>query len=162
MATKIISLQSLLLMLFKYLIYIGDEMTNVGQAAYELQKKSAEIINVIDMQREMQKKVAEQIEEIIKNHRDYAPEYYIVYMLQKNRVIPNCLKQFFITRKTRPVPNYDCSLFSYNNKKEELKFHWAIPDQDTCEYLLHNQDKLSTEEQELLQFVEKFASGTLV
>lgn len=133
----------------------------VGQASYDLLKKSDEKINVIDMQREMQKSVLQEIDEIIKNHTRYSEKYYILYLLQRDRIMPNVIRQKFIVRKTRPKPDYDSSLFSYNNKTSQLAFHWSIPDEDTCMYLLANKNALSSDEQALLSYVEKFSSGVL-
>lgn len=134
----------------------------VGQASYDLLQKPPEKINVIDMQREMQKSALREIEEIINTHRDYADKYYIVYMLIKDRVIPNLIKQKFIARKSRPFPDYDCSLFSYDNRKSEFLFHWAIPDEKSCEYILHPSNDLNQEEKELFKYVSKFADGKLI
>lgn len=135
---------------------------SVGKAAYELLNKPAEKINVIDMQREMQKTVLHEIDDIIQKHGDYAPKYYILYMLQRDRMMPNVIRQRFIVRKTRPSPDYDCSLFSYDNKTSELAFHWSIPDEQTCEYFLHNKEELSKDQRPLLSYVEKFAANTLI
>ena len=135
---------------------------SVGQVAYDLLNKSPEKINVIDMQREMQKTVLLELDDIIKKHGNYSPKYYIVYMLQRERTMPNAIRQRFIIRKTRPSPDYDCSLFSYDNKSSELVFHWSIPDEQTCEYMIHNKEELSEDQKNLLSYVEKFANNTLV
>ncbi len=51
---------------------------SVGQASYELLQKPPERINVIDMQREMQKTVQRMLDDIISKHKDYEnnPEYW--------------------------------------------------------------------------------------
>lgn len=134
----------------------------VGQASYDLLQKPPEKINVIDMQREMQKSVLREIEDIIQNHKTYAKKYYIVYMIIRDRIMTNAIKQKFIVRRTRPAPNYDCSLFSYDNERDELLFHWTIPDEEACEYILHNPEELSAEEKPLLEYVSKFADGKLI
>ncbi len=135
---------------------------SVGEASFDLLQKAPEKINVIDMQREMQKNVLGEIEDIISRHKDYAKKYYIVYMLQRERTMQNVLRQRFIVRRSRPRPDYDCSLFSYDNGSNELAFHWTIPDEDACHYILHNKYTLSNEQKTLLPYVEKFANSTLV
>lgn len=135
---------------------------SVGEASYELLQKSPEHVNVIDMQREMQKTVLHEIDDIIKKHGEYSKKYYILYMIQRDRMMPNVIRQRFIIRKTRPSPNYDCSLFSYDNGSSQLAFHWSIPDEETCEYLLNNKEELTEDERPLLSYVEKFANQTLV
>ena len=134
----------------------------VGKASYDLLRKPPEKINVIDMQREMQKSVLQELDDIIKNHKDYAKKYFIVYMLQRERIMPNVIRQKFIVRKTRPSPDYDCSLFSYDNGSAELLLHWSIPDEETCEYFIHNKNDILEDERELYQYVEKFVNHSLV
>ncbi|KKN33428.1 hypothetical protein LCGC14_0803950 [marine sediment metagenome] len=135
---------------------------SVGKASYDLLQKPPEKINVIDMQREMQKSVLKELDDIIEKHQSYEKKYYIVYMLQRERTIPNAIRQRFIIRKTRPRPDYDCSLFSYDNQTCQLAFHWSIPDEGTCEYFLSNKEKLSADQKLLLTYVVKFSEGTLV
>lgn len=132
----------------------------VGQASYELLQKPPEKINVIDLQREMQKSIAKEFQDIILKHKNYAKKYYILLQYLKVRPMPNVIRQQFIVRKTRPSPNYDCSLFSYNNDTGELDFHWTVPDEDTCTYLLHNKN-LRDEEKQLYGFVKDFVDGKL-
>jgi hypothetical protein len=134
----------------------------VGQASYDLQQKTPERINAIDMQREMQKSVLKELEDIIAKHRHYAPSYYIVYLLRKERLIPNAIRQQFVVRQTRPKPDYDSSLFSYDNDSSTLKYHWTVPDEQTCQYLLLNKDHLRDDEKELFSYVKRFAENTLV
>lgn len=134
----------------------------VGKASYDLLQKSPEKINAIDLQREMQKSTVTQIQEIIDTHKSYSDEYYIVLMYRKERLMPNVIRQQFIVRKTRPQPDYDCSLFSYNNKTSELLFHWTIPDPDSCAYIMLNSSKLSDAEKPLLDFIKRFSEGTLI
>lgn len=136
-------------------------MQKVGQASYDLLRKPDQKINIHDMKKEMQKSVSSQIDDIIKNHINYSDEYYIVYMIQRERTMSNVIRQKFIVRKTRPFPDYDCSLFSYDNKKCELFFHWALPDEETCEYLMQNKSNIRAEEKELWKFVKKFVDGKL-
>src|SRR5271157_2358740 len=133
----------------------------VGQASYELLQKPPEKINVIDMQREMQKSVASELQDIIEKHKNYSKQYYILLQYLRIRPMPNVIRQQFIVRKTRPSPNYDCSLFSYNNETGEFLFHWTVPDEDTCTYLLHNESNLKEDEKQLYGFVKDFADGKL-
>lgn len=134
----------------------------VGQASYELLQKPPEEIHAVDLQQEMQKSTIDQIQEIIEKHKSYAEEYYIVLMYRKERLIPNVIRQQFIVRKTRPIPDYDCSLFSFNNKTNELIYHWTIPDPDSCAYIMINSTNLSDDHKPLLEFVKKFSEGSLV
>lgn len=136
-------------------------MSEVGKEAYKLLSKPPEKINVIDMQREMQKSTCKEIDEIISTHKDYEKKYYIHLLYQRDRVVPNLIRQKFVVRRSKPEPYYDSTLFSYNNGTSELRYHWTIPDQDTCEHLLTNESSLSSEERQLCEFVKAFSEGTL-
>lgn len=136
-------------------------MSEVGKAAYELLRKAPEKIHVIDMQREMQKSTGKELDDIISRHRHYEKRYYIQLLYQRDRIIPNLIRQKFIIRKTRPEPIYDTTLFSYDNETSELKHHWTIPDEETCQQLLFNETSLPPEEKQLLEFVKKFCEGKL-
>ena|SRR3990167_3102401 len=137
-------------------------MTTVGKAAYDLLCKPPERILAVDMQREMQKSTLKNIEEIVENRKDYADEYFIVLMLQKDRVIPNLIRQKFIVRKTRPAPDYDTTLYRIDNRTSNISFEWTIPDEARCEELFFRQATLSEEDSQSFSFVKKFAEGTLV
>ena len=137
-------------------------MTTVGKAAYDLLCKPPERILAGDMQKEMQKSTLKNIEEIVETHQDYADEYYIVVMLQKDRVIPNLIRQKFIVRKTRPAPDYDTTLYKVDNRSSSITFEWTIPDEARCEELFFRQASLSGEEEQSFSFVKKFADGSLV
>lgn len=134
----------------------------VGKAAYDLQVKKAEKIPVKDMQHEMGKSILKEIEDVIKNHKGYAKKYYILQMLIRERTMRNVIRSKLIVRKTRPRPDYDTSLFSYDNRTDELRYHWSIPDEGTCEYFMHSKSELKKEELQLLSYIQKFADGNLV
>ncbi len=134
----------------------------VGKAAYDLLCKPPERILAVDMQREMQKSTLKNIQEIVETHENYADEYYIVLMLQKDRVIPNLIRQKFIVRKTRPAPDYDLTLYHVDNRKCEISFQWTVPDEARCEDLFFNQATLNAEDQQAFSYVKKFAEGTLL
>jgi hypothetical protein len=140
------------------------EALSLGKAAYDLLCKPPEKINVIDMQREMQKSVLENIKELIQKNTNYAEEYYIVYIIQRSRIVPNQIRQYFVARKTRPTPDYDTTLYHVDNRNCKLTFVWTIPDEHTCEDLFEKQRQgiLSKDDQQLFEFVDKFADGTLV
>lgn len=141
---------------------MGSRKETVGKKAYELLSKSPERINVIDMQREMQKSFFDNMQDIVRKHKTYADRYYILVILRRERLIPNAIRQQFVVRKSRPEPFYDSTLYSYSNKTGDLTYCWSIPDQDTCEYLLRPDTNLSKEYDQLKNFVKKFADGTLV
>lgn len=135
----------------------------VGSASYELLQKPAEKINVIDMQREMDKTFWPEIKETIKKNSSIVGPYYIVIINRRERNMPNVIRRQFVSPLfERPFPRYDWSLFSYDNSTCDLNYYWTIPDEDTCSYLLLNESSVREEEKQLLTFVKKFSEGSLV
>ena len=121
----------------------------VGKKAFELLSKPLEAISPIDIQKEAEKKLLKELEDIIAKHKNYADKYYIQMIFRKHRTIPNAMHVQTFVRKSEPVPYYDMSLWSYDNKKEELLYHWTIPDEETCQYLLVNEHELKGDEKAL-------------
>lgn len=135
---------------------------SIGEASYRLLQKPPEKINVVDMQREMQKNLAISLEETIARHKDIQGKYYIKVMYRKERVVPNAIRLNVIAPYfAKPAPEYDVSLYSFDNSTNELKYYWTIPDEETCQYLLVNASSLPKEEKELLAFVQQFVDGKL-
>lgn len=135
----------------------------VGAASYELLKKPPEKINVIDLQREMDKTFFSEIKETIRKNKSLTVPYYIVIVHRKERSMSNVIRRQFVSPLfERPFPRYDWTLFSYDNNTCDLTFHWTIPDEDTCSYLLLNESSVRDEEKQLLTFVKQFSDGSLV
>ncbi len=133
----------------------------VGQKAYELLSQPAEPINIVDIQREADKEFVKEIEEIIRTHKKFAPKYYIQVVLKKERLMENVIRRYFFKRKSEPIADFDTTLFSYDNEKEQLYFHWTVPDPTTCHYLLTHESSLPADERPLLEMVKKFSAGSL-
>ena len=135
----------------------------VGQASYELQQKPPEKISVIDMQREMQKSFASELSDTINKNRHLNSLYYIKVMFRKDRLMSNVIRQQFIAPYfAKPLPDYDISLYSFDNRTQELKYYWTIPDPDSCAYMMLNSKDLPEEQKPLLEFVKLFSEGKLV
>jgi len=137
----------------------------LGATAIELLGK-ADAHLAVDVQYATEKEYLKKLEEIIEKHLEYANSYYIqILTLQENfhrRNLPNIYKFMFVVRKTRPLPQHDCCLFSYDNRRQNLKFHWIVPDAQTCDYLIENENELPSSEKELFKFSKSFCMGTLV
>lgn len=138
-------------------------MTAVGKAAYSIATQSPDPINVWDLQKEMGKRLAKDLEETVERHKDVVSPYFIKLILRKQRTLPTNHIHYQVVAPyfAKPFPEYDTTLFKMDNKNGELQYLWTIPDQETCEYMLANQKDLSAEEQQLLSFVQRFSDGTL-
>lgn len=137
----------------------------LGEKAIELLGKN-DSYNAVDIQQATDKDYRKTLEDIISKHKSYADKYYIqVLTLQENlhkKWLPNIYKFKFVVRKTRPKPQHDCTLFSYDNKEDKLVFHWTVPDAYTCDYLIEHANELPSSEKQLLRFSKAFCEGTLV
>lgn len=133
----------------------------VGAASLELQKKSNEKYDAYELQREMTKNY---LDEVIKAAKsvDWEEPYYVCVQCKKERLLKNVIRNYFYARKTRPLPDYDLTLFSYDPKTGDLKFEWTIPDPDTCLYLMHTKTEHGPDHGQLIHDIELFSDGKLV
>jgi hypothetical protein len=134
----------------------------VGQKAYDLLSQPAEPVEIGDIQREADKEFVKEMEEIIRTHKKFATKYFIQIILKKEPLMQNAIRRYFVKRHTQPDADYDTTLYSYDNDKEQLYFHWTVPDPTTCHYLLTHESTLPAEERPLCEMVKKFSVGSLV
>ena len=137
----------------------NQKKTTVGEEAYKRLCQNPEPINIVDIQREADKEFVKELEDLIAKNKNFAKKYYIQIILKKERLLENVIRRYFIPRHTDPIPDFDTTLFSYDNEKCQLYFHWTIPDPTTCHYLLTNETSLPEEEKPLLEMVKKFSAG---
>ena len=81
-------------------------------------------------------------------------------MLQENfhkRYLANIFTRKFVIRKTAPAPDYDTTLYSYDNRQDQLYFHWTIPSAEALSYLSEHESELDPRDTELLNHVKRFA-----
>jgi hypothetical protein len=101
----------------------------VGAEALKLQSKP-ESQSVIDTQREMQKGYIDQLITCAKRY-DWTDPFYICVQNRRERLLTNVIRCQFYGRKTRPTPQYDLALYSYDPKTEQIRFEWIVPDKET-------------------------------
>src|SRR5690606_31615619 len=126
--------------------------------------KPPEKIPVIDMQREMGKRLAKDLEDTVERHKGITELYYIKIIFRKHRTLPENHIHYQVVAPyfAKPLPDYDTSLFSMDNKKGDLQYHWSIPDEDSCRYILSNEAFLPSDERPLCEMIKKFSAGILV
>lgn len=136
-------------------------MKKLGQVALELLDKIPTPQGAIDTQREMQKGYMDAVIACAKRYTWKEP-FYVCVQNRKEQLIPNVIRNQFYGRMTRPSPNYDLTLFSYDPSSEKLSFEWSVPDAATCKYMIDNESEIPDEQLELLNTVKKFKAGVLV
>ena len=80
------------------------------------------------------------VEEIIKTHKDFAKEYYIVIYATKEIWSEQVVRIKIVIRKSKPNPEWRQCVYSYNNKTNKLVYHWALPHEKTCKAMLENEE----------------------
>jgi len=144
------------------------ENETVGKIALDLQKKTDEKINSIDMQRQMHKgnrsedSFENQVELAIENvKKDFDGDFFVVVLFKKERLLKNVIRQYFFTRESCPTPQFDQTVYQYFRKDSRLDFLWVVPDKQTVFDMVMIGDRLPKEQQDLVQFARDFNSGEL-
>ena len=134
----------------------------VGKIATELQEKNTEKISIIDQQREMQKQYMNDLMVAVdRGCQMFDKDFFIHVETKVEKLLTNVVRNYFIPRLSCPTPNYDQSVYRYNRDQGRIEYIWTIPDRDSAHHLLLNSKDVVQEERELLNFVIKFADGTL-
>lgn len=108
---------------------------------------------------EFGKKINQQIEKIIKEHKTYALLYYIVIYAHKEVWSEQVVRTKIVIRKTRPFPEWKQCVYSYNNRTSELKYHWALPNEGIADFMLMNEAGF---DRQLIEWIKKYKDGTLI
>jgi hypothetical protein len=73
----------------------------------------------------------------------------------------NVLRHYYYYRLSCPTPDYDQTVYKFTRATEIIEFIWVIPSRETCFTLKENASQVVPAEYGLLEFVLKFADGTL-
>ena len=133
----------------------------VGSEAQKLLALPDQRQPIVDTMEEMAKEFLENLR-ICVNRYDWKEPFYVCVVAKKERLMENVIRHYFYGRQTRPAPTYDLACFEYNPSTGDLKFHWCIPDADTCAYLMLNGHTLGKEHQDLCEMVKLYSEGKLV
>ncbi len=99
------------------------------------------------------------LDDIINEHRSFADHYYIVLYAQKEIWSEQVVRTKYIIRKTRPTPEWRQMVYSYNNKINELKYHWALPQSEVIgRAILSNPTGF---DKQLVRWIDQYLNGTL-
>ena len=85
---------------------------------------------------EMGKQFLKELGEVITNHRGVSGKYYINVILKKEIMFENVVKAIFIARRTRPRPEWNSTLYSFNNDTQDLILEWVLPSANEAEFML--------------------------
>ena len=141
---------------------VGKERKTVGAHSAELLSSPDLRQGVIDTQREMQKGYYDMVKDCVARYPDWKDPFYVVVRNKREIHMPNVIRQQIWARQTRPMPDYDLTLWKYTPATGDLEWEWVIPDQFTCSFLVDNESVLPDEQKSLISMVKKFKAGLLV
>lgn len=135
----------------------------VGQHSYELLQKTPDSTDPIEIQREMQKGYIKELVECAERHKKKFPgDFYITVITKKEPLMQNVLRNYFSARSSCPTPQYDEAVYFYDSAADNIEYLWVVPDKETCEMYIENQDIVDPEEYGILKCVLNFYSGKLL
>lgn len=118
----------------------------IGEQSLELLKKTnSDPIEVIEVQREIQKGSSSkksQEEEVWdcvdRGRRDSSIEgdFYVIILTKQERHLKNVIRFYYFYRQSCPTPHHDQTVFKYIREGDELGFLWTIPDKVNCSALI--------------------------
>lgn len=139
-----------------------ENRPTVGKVAYDVLSKTQAPVSPIDVEREAHKDYERNIFDCVsRGKRDYYNDFFVVVITKKERLMENVIRHYFFCRQSCPTPDYDQAVYRYSRKDDKIDFLWVIPSKDTCLYLKQHAAEVVPEEWSLLDFVLKFADGTL-
>lgn len=100
------------------------------------------------------------IEDGVKNLQG---DFWIMTSFYKDSMIPtyNVMRIKGRACKACPTPTWSQNVARYIRAKDELKWLWAIPSVEACQYYQKNKHYIPPNEYSLLQYVLDFHSGAL-
>ena len=146
---------------------ITSTAETVGSKALQLLKCADPAQSVIETQRAMQSKYVDSLVEAAKKAEAFygtSKPFYICVQTRRERLLTNVIRNQFYTRQTRPLPQYDLSLYWYNPKEERIEFVWCIPDKESVSQIVKDGQSglLPPDQRELFNFCKAFKDGTLI
>lgn len=135
----------------------------VGKIATDLQLKSPESNDPVELQRKMHENYEENIMQAVeRGKKDFEGDFFVVVLTKRERLLTNVLRNYFFARSTCPTPEYDQAVYHYHRKEEALEFLWVLPSKDTVQLFKDNMLHIASEERELLEFILKDSAGELL
>lgn len=151
----------------------------VGQVSQDLLKSDGGLVNPLEIAYAQEKDYLDNLRwcvqhalkkvdcssidghQICKDRIPFDGDFFIEALLKKEEKLSNVLRNYFIPRKTCPLPFYDQTVYKYDSKKEDVVYLWTVPDHETCLIFEENKQKIVYDEQSLLKMVLMYHDGSL-
>lgn len=133
-----------------------------GQISSELIQKSPETFDPIEQTAENLSDYEKSVIECVDLGRKKSPnDFFVVVLTKREPLMPNIIRNYFVSRVSCPTPNYDQIVYKYYQKDDRLDLLWCVPDKETCEVFRVNALHVVEEEKQLLHWILDFYSGEL-
>jgi hypothetical protein len=140
----------------------AEPRRTVGQEALDIFQKGPQELSPVALQQEMTRDYYQNlIDCTLNNRKRFKGKFFIIVLTKNERLLPNVFRNYFFARRTCPTPDYDQSVFRYDNLVEEIEYLWTIPSQDACYHLLANINEIHRDEHQLLSYIIDFKKGKL-
>jgi len=134
----------------------------VGKLASQLLAKGPVSKDPIEIERTLHVEYEKNVLECVdRGKKDFPEDFFVVVLTKKEPLMPNVLRHYFFNRLSCPTPDYDQTVYHFHRANDILEFIWVIPCRHTCFSLKENVAQVAPAEYGLLEFVLKFADGTL-
>lgn len=134
----------------------------VGKVSAELLTKEPDSRNPIEIERTLHQNYESNVLEAIeRGKKDFEGDFFVVVITKKEPLMPNVIRHYFFCRLSCPSPDYDQTVYLYRRAIDSIDFIWVIPSRETCFTFKENSTQIDPSEYGLLEFVLKFADGTL-
>ncbi len=139
--------------------------STIGSQLLQLSQRNVDKMSVVEAWKMKEQDYTNALIECAETNRKiFHGDFFIVTMLKLEKLLSNALptfREYFIAQEACPTPNYDQNVYKYTKETEEISYIWSIPDRETSHYLFENQAIIDQSERQLLEFVLKFADGSL-
>lgn len=146
---------------------LKTDSAQVGKAVYDILQKNHNSVEVQEIINEYEKKYAQEIEKAINDHVNvFDPPFYIVVLSKKEPWALNVMRNWFITRQTRPTtkylrheyPNYMSTVYSFDKRNQQLKILWSLPIKQDAAVIMKNRHLYDPQ---LVQWIDDCNKGLL-
>jgi hypothetical protein len=136
-----------------------------GQISQELQAKAVDE-KPVDVREQTQNMFADYMDNVFKavdeGLKTHEGDFYVIVLTKSEPLMPNIIRNYFLSGPACPTPNYDQAVFKYHRDSDDIEFIWQIPNRDMSIWMLENKPLVDPSEYGILKMIEDFASGDLL
>jgi hypothetical protein len=146
---------------------IKKDPAEVGKAVHKIMSQSPIMLTVEEILDQYQHDFVRQMQTAVKDNSDkFKAPFYIVVLTKKEHWSEIVLRNWFISRQTKPTPdflrsefpNHAHTVYSYDKRKDEIKLLWNLPTAQDALTILKNRHMYDPA---LVKWIQDYNSGLL-